>query len=141
MGNKQFGREMAAYLIDYPSTHPSLRYIGQHLSYWFGKNNQLALSDLVQFEWAILNAFDAADTECLSGVHLQSISPENWASLQINTRPCVTVLETKYTIMDCWKNFLNKQTVSLTHSDMTEFLIIYRSHNGPTVQSISEVSF
>lgn len=136
MGDEAFGREMAAYLQTYPSTAPSLRYLGQHLSQWFYQHNKSGLADLVKLEWAVLKAFDAADADCLAGESLQTVLPEQWEQLRFTFHPSVTLLDVGTNVMMIWNACLRKKPLPGIQLYSPESLVVSRSRNGPVVQSI-----
>lgn len=139
MGDETFGREMADYLQAYPSTSPSLRYVGQHLSTWLDQHNKPALADLVRLEWAILKAFDAADADVLDGDNLQNIPAEQWEQLRFTFHPSVTLLDVGTNVMMIWNAHLRKEPLPVIQCDSPESLVVSRSRNGPVVQSIPPV--
>ncbi len=139
MGDETFGREMAAYLQAYPSTAPSLRYLGQHLSQWFYQLNKPALADFVKLEWAILKAFDSADADVLYGDSLQAIPTEQWEQLRFTFHPSVTLLDVGTNVMMIWNAYLRKKPLPGIQLDSPESLVVSRSRYGPVVQSISPV--
>ncbi|GMR05768.1 MAG: hypothetical protein BMS9Abin25_0343 [Gammaproteobacteria bacterium] len=137
MGDQAFGREMAAYLQSYPSTTPSLRFIGQYLSQWFYQHNKPGLADLVKLEWAILKAFDAADAERLSGENLLNIGPEQWLRLRFKFHPSLTLLDVGTNVMQLWNAHIRKKSLPAIQNNKPESLVISRTHNGPAVQTIT----
>ena len=127
---------MASYLQAYPSTAPSLRYIGQHLSQWFYQHNKSGLADLVKLEWAILKAFDAADADVMSSESLQTVLPEHWEQLRFTFHPSVTLLDVGTNVMSIWKAHLRKEPLPDIQFDTPESLVVSRSPGGPVVRSI-----
>lgn len=139
MGNELFGRDMAAYLRANPSTEPSIRFIGQYLSKWFLQNNKPELADLAKVEWAVLKAFDAGNAVALTGDHLQSVLPEDWEQLRFALNPSVTLLDVDSNVLKIWKSYIKDKPLPGLQSNNPGSLIIYRSHNGPAVQSIPQL--
>ena len=137
MGDEAFGSETADYLQAYPSTSPSLRYVGQHLSTWLDQHNKPALADLVRLEWAILKAFDAADADVLDGDNLQNIPAEQWEQLRFTLHPAVTLLAVGSNVMTIWRAYIKKQPLPAIQEDSPDTLVVSRSRNGPVSQSIS----
>ena len=137
MGDRPFGREMAAYLQSCPSTAPSLRYIGQHLSEWFCQHNKPGLADLVELEWAILHAFDAANAERLSGENLTGIEPEQWQQLRFKFHPSFTLLAVGTNVLQIWNAHNRKQSLPAMQHNKAMSLVVSRSKNGPAIQVIT----
>jgi len=138
MGDELFGRDMAVYLQAYPSTDPSIRYIGQYLSRWFIQNNKPELADLARLEWAVLKAFDASNAVSLTGEYLQSVLPEDWDQLRFTLNPSVTLLDVDSNVLKIWKAYNKKEPLPVVQSNNPASLIIFRSHNGPVAQSIPQ---
>ena len=137
MGDESFGREMADYLQHYPSTNPSLRYIGQNLSLWFKKKSKYELSELAQLEWAILNAFDAADADHLTADTLHAIPHEQWHQLRFSFHPSISLLTVNSNLFEIWKACLSKNNIPEIESIYPESLVISCTDRGPAIQSIS----
>lgn len=136
MGEEQFGRGMAAYLQQYPSTKPSLRYIGDKLPVWFKQENKHDLSELAQLEWVILKSFDAADTDCLSAESLQVIPPEQWQQLHFSFHPSISILNVNSNLLKIWKAYHSNKTLPNIQSISPQSLVVSRTDRGPVIQPI-----
>jgi hypothetical protein len=101
LGEARFHNLVTAYLIDCPPRHPSLRFAGERLPDFVRKHPAAAsfredlrwLADLAHLEWAIVEAFDAADADILSRDELAAIDPARWVDLQFGFQPALTRLD------------------------------------------------
>lgn len=94
LGDDGFHNLITEYLVAYPPTHYSLRYAGQHLAdFLTGHRVQDdELANMARFEWAQLEAFDAADAALLTESDLQKIPPDQWPGLQLKFHPSVQLV-------------------------------------------------
>lgn len=91
VGEADFHQLITDYLLAHPSTHWSLRYAGKDLA-TFVKDHRLGklklfLSELAEFEWRILEAFDAPDAAVLTKEKLARCSPQEWGGLKLSLVP------------------------------------------------------
>ena len=137
MGDIAFGREMAAYLKVCPSTSPSLRQLGERLPDYLSDHNTPWLADLARLEWAVLEAFDAADTSVLTAEALQNIPPERWQDLYFELHPSVSVLDVSTHAYEVWNAHRQQQSLPDQQNDSMLPLLIWRSPDGPAIKSVS----
>ena len=91
LGEAWFRDLATAYLIAHPSRHPSLRFVGASLPHYLAEDPRAEpfrrgrpwLADLARYEWAFVDAFDAADAEAMAVEPLRDVDPEAWGSLRI----------------------------------------------------------
>jgi hypothetical protein len=97
LGEIGFHNLITDYLLKFPSTHYSLRYAGQHLARFLKHHpfsqKKTYLSDLAQMEWALLEAFDAPDSEVLMKKDLEMIKPEQWSGLHLQLIPSFCLIK------------------------------------------------
>jgi hypothetical protein len=100
LGDDAFNDVVTSYLLVHPSTHPSLRYAGAELGAFLADHaaakgvRQRApwASDLARLEWAMVDAFDAADAAPLARDAVAALAPERFASLTLELRPGTSLL-------------------------------------------------
>jgi hypothetical protein len=106
LGETAFHDLVTSYLAIHPSRHPSLRYIGARLA-GFLTNSSAAenfrrtapwAADLAAFEWALGEAFDAADSEAARREDVAGLEPEAWAGLGLAFAPCVRLLDLEWPV-------------------------------------------
>lgn len=93
LGDDAFADLVVAYSAKHPSSHPSARYIGQLLPDFLHQHEQPILAELAQFEWALGDALDAANTPLLTLTELLSLNDPDWPALQLALHASVQVLE------------------------------------------------
>ena len=86
-GPAEFDMMARAYIAAYPSTHPSVRWFGRDLADFLACTPPFsatpAAADMARFEWALGEAFDAADAEPLTFEQLAGAPAEAWESLRL----------------------------------------------------------
>jgi hypothetical protein len=102
LGRAKFDRLMREYLTDCPSESFTLRNLGSRLEVWLRAHPEhiephMELArDMVQLEWAHIDAFDAEERPRLKGEQLASIGENSVLHLQ----PSIRLLALKYPVDD-----------------------------------------
>ena len=105
LGHERFHALVADYLALHPSEHPSVRRLGRALGDFLASHPALDvpwLADLACFEWALLEAFDAADAEPLGVERLQRMAAESWPALRLGLTPSLGIVEARAPVQDVW---------------------------------------
>jgi hypothetical protein len=107
VGEAAFHNLITDYLLVHPSSHFSLRSIGQHLP-GFVRTHPLGeqwpyLADLATLEWSILEAFDAPDAEPLAAVTLAAVPQERWPDLRFTLTPSLRLLDVGWPVHEIWR--------------------------------------
>ncbi|MGE0683076.1 MAG: DUF2063 domain-containing protein [Candidatus Binatia bacterium] len=106
LGCERFHEIASQYLARYPSTHPSLRYLGHRFPDFLkdcAETTDLPfLGELATLEWARVEVFDALDTEPLRVEHLQHLAPEGWPALKFQVIPAFRVLHSEWPEHAIW---------------------------------------
>ena len=100
LGPAAFHDLVKGYLMVEPPSHPSLRYAGRNLARFLETEPSAPIfarrcpygADLARLEWALADAFDAADAPVLAREDLAAVAPEAWASLRLRMSPSLSVL-------------------------------------------------
>ena len=137
MGEAVFGREMAAYLKACPSTSPSLRQLGEQLPGYLLSRHKTHWADLARVEWAVLNAFDAADADALTVDDVQRIPADAWQNQHFALHPSVSLLEVGRYAFEVWAAHRQQQTLPDRQTHETVPLLIWRSPGGPKAKTLS----
>lgn len=107
LGEDEFARLSHAYARAHPSTHYSLRYFGQHLPAFLERNDDYAprpqLAELARFEWAFVDAFDAADTAVVDEATAAAVPMEAWPSLRMTFHPSLRTVPLNWNTLELWK--------------------------------------
>ncbi len=113
LGDEAFFKLGLGYVDAHPSQHFSIRYFGQHLSYFLASDKsyreQPVLSEMAHFEWLLREAFDAAGDQRLTLEILQQIAPENWPALQFSFHPSVYRIDLSYNVPQLWQAIEHQQ--------------------------------
>jgi hypothetical protein len=114
VGEGNFHNLATDYLIAHPPAHFSLRYAGQHLPSFLLRHPLSRrwphLVDLAQLEWAILDAFDAADAPVLEPATLAAVPSEGWPALRFQLTPSLRLLQLKWPADEVWKQVQREET-------------------------------
>lgn len=107
IGEAAFHNLITDYLLVHPSSHFSLRYVGQHLPAFVRTHAQGAqwpyLADLAMLEWTILEAFDAPDAQPLDADALATVPQERWPDLRFTLTPSVHLLDVDWPVHAIWR--------------------------------------
>lgn len=99
-GPAEFDMMARAYIAAHPSTHPSVRWFGRDLADFLARTPPFsaapAAADMARFEWALGEAFDAADAEPLTFDQLAAAPPEAWESLRLSFVPSLRRLSLRH---------------------------------------------
>jgi hypothetical protein len=113
LGDEAFAELVHAYIAQYPSRHFSLRRAGEKLACFLETTAPYAehceLRELVEFEWALCHAFDAADIDYASSADFFIIAPERWPELALRFIPALRALELRTNAPALWKSLNSEQ--------------------------------
>ena len=89
VGAQEFAMLADAYITAHPSTHFSVRAVGEHLAEWLreARPDEPWLAEFAQFEWRLAAAFDAPDAIPLDTAAFAAIEPSQWPSLTFTLTP------------------------------------------------------
>jgi hypothetical protein len=108
VGEASFHNLVTDYLLAHPPHHFSLRYAGEHLPEFLDTHPLLEqhpyLSALARLEYAIVDAFDAADVPPLSSDDLKRVRPEDWPHLRLQAAPSLRLLSARWPLGDLWQD-------------------------------------
>jgi hypothetical protein len=100
LGSETFHDLVKTYLMMHPPTRPSLRHAGAHLAEHLATEPFAEIfsrgcpyvDDLAQLEWAMAEAFYAADSRILVREELAALAPDGWSDLRFETVPSLRLL-------------------------------------------------
>lgn len=102
LGEQAFDRLGVAYLDRHPSTHFSIRYFGHNLNRFLATDerhrDRPALAEMAAFEWALADAFDAADCPRLGVDDLGVVPPAQWPVMRFRLRHSVRRLDLRWNV-------------------------------------------
>ena len=103
LGGRRFEAMCKAYLVDCPSRSFTLRNLGSRLEAWLRKhpkwagNKQALALDIVQLEWAEIEAFDG---KAEAALRPEDLSAGDVASIRLNLQPYIRLLSLHYPVDD-----------------------------------------
>lgn len=107
MGGDEFQRLAYRYIEQHDSTRHSLRWYGDRLTHFLTTTAPYGevpvLADLARWEWAMTEAFDAADEPTLSQADLAQRAPGEWADLPLAAHPSVRLVDLAWNAPQIWK--------------------------------------
>ncbi len=141
LGDAGFAELAQAYLRTHPSSHPSVRWFGNHLPDFMRQQypDPPALAELASWEWAIAHAFDAPDTPPLTEQDLSVVAPEEWASLRLQLHPAAQVLHLRTNAPALFKTLSgDSEPPRPSAADRTQAWLIWRLALAPHYRSTGE---
>lgn len=107
LGDEAFEALALAYIAAWPSQHPSIRWFGHRLAEFMATREDLvphpALVDIARMDWALRDAFDAADAPALTLSALAALPAEAWAELRLKPHPSLRWLTLDWSIEPAWR--------------------------------------
>ncbi len=108
MGDEAFDALAEAYLQAHPSQHPSIRWFGHRLADFMAEQPELvphpAFIDLARMEWALRDAFDAADATPLTMAEVMQFRPtEQWPDWVLSFHPSLRRVHLQWRIEPAWR--------------------------------------
>lgn len=114
LGDEQFHALCLKYIDAHPSQHFSLRYFGQQMSRFLRHTSPYSathvLAELAEFEWALIDAFDAPDSGVLSLEEVAKLAPELWPGMRFTLHESVGRLELAWNVQAIWKALKEETT-------------------------------
>jgi hypothetical protein len=106
LGGERFERLCRAYIAAHPSDHYSLRHFGRHMARFLADSapwqGEPFLAELALFEWALVDAFDAADSPAARTEDMATIDPERWPQLVFRAHASVQRLNLSWNAPAIW---------------------------------------
>ncbi len=104
LGDDEFYKMTYAYMDKHPSEHFSLRFFGHQLETFLKvyHSDLPFLAEMARFEWALRDAFDAADIPAIGMDELQSVPVERWSDLLFQFHPSVSRLNLEWNVPQLW---------------------------------------
>jgi len=131
MGDEAFDALAEAYLQAHPSRHPSIRWFGHRLAEFMAANPDRvphpAFVDLARMEWALRDAFDAADATPMTPTELAALPADGWPQRVLRFHPSVQVLSLDWHVEPAWRALQGEEEPELAEPDAGEHqLIVWR---------------
>lgn len=100
MGDEAFDALGLRYLEAHPSSTPSIRWFGQHLAQFMDGDDELphpALADFARMDWALRDAFDAADADAANALS------ELTTATCFRLHPSVRLVPLQWAVEPAWR--------------------------------------
>ncbi|MGH8549617.1 MAG: DNA-binding domain-containing protein [Methylococcales bacterium] len=115
LGDEVFDRLGLAYADACPSGHFSIRWFGGRLPGFLADtpsyHNQPALQELAAFEWALSEAFDAAESEVVTEAQMAALEPALWPMLKLRIHPSLRTIDLACNTPGRWQAWNRKEPV------------------------------
>ena len=106
-GPADFNHVARAYIAAHPSRHPSVRWFGKDLADFMSRtlpySKAPAAIEMVRFEWALGEAFDAADVAPIAAEGLMALPPEAWETLNFTPLPSLRLFTFAFEVAQAWQ--------------------------------------
>lgn len=106
-GDEEFDRMCRAYIDAHPSPFRSLRWFGNRFAEFLRTTEPYAeypvFAEMAEFEWALSDAFDAADSEPRTTADMAALPPDLWAGLRFISHDSVRRLDLRWNVPPVWK--------------------------------------
>ncbi len=141
LGDEAFEMMVLDYLKLYPSRHPSVRLVGQHMVE-FLLHSELEdrdfLAELADFEWSQGLCFDAADSEHIFNLEqMAEIAPQAWPQLQLQFHPSLRWLDLHWNVVPYWVALDDKDTLpTKQYAETPTRWLLWRQQMSPHWRSL-----
>ncbi len=140
VGENRFVNIVDEFIKAYPSTNPSLRWLGTQLSKFLREHaitgNEKAIYELAEFEWAQTTAFDAKNTTQASLDDVRTLQNTQWLGLKLEFQPALQRLHFYSNAPDIWQSLIKDKILidPVINSEAVSWLVwrddlqvVYRS--------------
>ena len=130
-GDDEFDRLGRAYIDAHPSTFRSLRWFGDRMSDFLRTTEPYCeypvFAEMAAFEWAMSDAFDAADTLPATVDHMATIAADAWPELRFSTHDSLRRLDLRWNVPTVWKAIDAEQDPpALAENDLPIAWLVWR---------------
>lgn len=96
-----------SYIAKHPSTYTSLRWFGRHLPGYLREHepykDEPYLAELAEFEWALVDAFNASDKASIAENDMAQVPVEKWPEVSFTFHPAVRTCQYQWNIIPIWQ--------------------------------------
>jgi hypothetical protein len=121
IGDEAFYRLAQAYLEAHPSLSASLRHFGARLAAFIADEPAYRrlpwLAELSRFEWALGQAFDAADDPVVLIDDMATIAPPDWPDMAVAIHPSVQRLDLRWNTAGMWASLTAERPTPVTATE------------------------
>lgn len=106
LGDEVFYGLCRQYIDRHPSSHPSLRYFGQHLEDMVTREppyrNNPIVGEMARFEWIFHDVFDAPDRDIATIEEVGALDPSVWTTLRFSFHPSLHIAPYNWNVAAVW---------------------------------------
>ncbi len=133
LGDEEFITLATEFIAEYPSHHPSLRWLGEKLSNFLRHHmhwkEHIEVVELAEFEWRQVMTFDAADTPLTTIDELRSLPPEQWMTLKLELHPSLQLMYCYSNAPTLWNSLTKDETaISIDLSQEAQTWLMWREN-------------
>jgi hypothetical protein len=139
LGDGFFQSEALAFIEAHPSEHHSLRDYGHAWPEWLAARfpDDTDMADLARLEWALRQAFDAANRCALTLADLGHVPTDAWATVGFELAPGTTVLHLSHDVAPLWQSLAREEAPEPVRSRPTGVLV-WRQGWQPHFRTLQE---
>jgi len=135
-GDEEFDRLARAYIDAHPSGFRSLRWFGHRVSEFLRTtapwSGYPVFAEMAAFEWALSDAFDAADLDIASVDDMAAVPPQAWSGLSFAMHPSIQRIDLYWNVPTVWKAIeADEEPPALENSEIPVAWLLWR-HNLQT---------
>ncbi len=141
IGEEEFELMILDYLKLYPSSNPSVRWVGSHMVEFLQHSTHPQkefLSELALFEWSQGLCFDSADTDHIFNLDdMTQIAAESWPYLSFSFHPSVRWLDLNWNVPPYWIAIdKNEQPPEKSFEESPTRWLMWRKEMSPNWRSM-----
>ena len=133
IGKDEFIALATEFIAEYPSHHPSLRWLGKALpdflrnhAHW---KEHIEVVELAEFEWQQVMAFDAADTLLATIDELRTLPPEQWMTLTLHLHSSLQLISCYSNAPILWNSLTKDKTaIAIELTQVTQEWLMWREN-------------
>ena len=118
LGEDSFYELCQRYIAQHPSIYTSLRWFGQHMPAFLqdvqSYSEKPYLAEMAEFEWTLVNSFNAADQESIHESDVAQVPAEKWPELGFGFHPSVYTFPYQWNILPIWWAHKERQPLPKT---------------------------
>ncbi|WP_374374905.1 putative DNA-binding domain-containing protein [Dongia sp.] len=130
LGEAPFAALGRRYLAQYPSRHPSLRWLGRYLARYLDSGAETGLhplaADMAHFDWAVAQAFDARDQAPIGMADVFALPPQAWESFRFVFADSLSIFAGDAAIGDARRALLRDAAHDAVSSDRRTTWLVWR---------------
>jgi hypothetical protein len=106
LGEEKFDDLCRDYVGAHVSDHYSIRHYGRHMARFLAETepwrDEPFLAEMAAFEWAMVDAFDAADAPPATTADMEQVPPERWPAMTFSLHPSLQRLNLSWNAPAVW---------------------------------------